>query len=82
MLRKLLQDADDMFARLHKTSRIKMIERGGVKIASMLVRADPWKGGACGRERCLPCSNHQEKGKLGKCIQESVGSLYAGMQRM
>ena len=35
--------------------RVKVVEKSGTTLRSVLVRSDPWVGGKCGRKRCLPC---------------------------
>ena len=43
-LRRALQDADNRFAKIHNTGGVRMVEMGGTKLSTLLVRADPWGG--------------------------------------
>ena len=40
-LRRMLQSKDDLFAKLHNTSSVRMVENGGVKLSALLCKADP-----------------------------------------
>ena len=44
-------------------SRLKVVERAGVKLMDMLTRANPWKGQDCGRQKCLLCETKKYTGK-------------------
>ena len=35
--------------------RVKVVEKSGTTLRSVLVKSNPWAGGKCGRRRCLPC---------------------------
>ena len=35
--------------------RVKVVERGGTTLRQLLVKSNPWAGGKCGREKCVPC---------------------------
>ena len=71
LLKKALQSADDMFARLHGIQGIKMVEEGGCKLTSLLSRADPWSGSVCGHQNCVPCTTSGVS-KGGTCSQENI----------
>ena len=43
--------------------RIKIVERSGTKLEDLLVKADPWKGKDCEREKCLLCLTKKRTGK-------------------
>ena len=70
-LRKALQAAEDKYARLNGTDKVRMVERGGRKIMQLLVRSDPWAGEPCGRQDCLPCTTGEE-GRTGICTKEGI----------
>ena len=44
---KLVQKAEDQFAKLAGLPRVKVVERGGTKISSLLCKSDPWARGVC-----------------------------------
>ena len=67
----MMQKAEDRFAKLVGIQRVKMVEKGGRKLSQLLIQKDPWKNEACGREKCLPCRNDDEK-KKGDCQKESI----------
>ena len=46
--------------------RVKIVEKSGTTLKSVLVRSDPWAGGKCGRKRCLPCKEGVENSKFRK----------------
>ena len=48
--------------------RIKIVERAGVMLKSLLHKANPWEGAQCGRGDCLVC--RQDNGK--SCRQRNV----------
>ena len=52
-LRKLLQKQDNKFSALHGEPGVRMVEEGGIKLSSILCKADPWAGGSSGRPHCL-----------------------------
>ena len=51
----------------HRGFRIKMVERCGASIKSVLQKSDPWNGD-CNRERCFPCRS----GNIGKCNKTNI----------
>ena len=46
--------------------RVKIVERSGSSMKSMLVRSDPFEGGKCSRENCLPCKAGAKNSKCSK----------------
>ena len=48
-LAKRIQKDEDMFAKLYNVPKIKIVERGGRKLSSLLCRADPFQNQPCGR---------------------------------
>ena len=44
--------------------RMKMVEKAGVKVSSMLTDSDPWSGLDCARESCWLCETKLATGKL------------------
>ena len=90
VLAKMLQQTDDRLAKETGQKKIKMVERGGATLKSILSRLNPWGKEGCTRSDCFPCKG--EKGKGGNCQAEScvyrinceeckgrgVASLYIG----
>lgn len=75
LLMKIMQKTEDKFCKLHGTPRVRKVERGGIKIEEMLCKANPWGGGHCGREDCLPCEKGEgEDGERarGRCQTEGL----------
>ena len=50
-------------------SSMRLVERAGTHLKSLLVKSNPWASNGCGREMCTSCS--QEK-KGGECSRRSV----------
>ena len=72
-LARSLQTEDDVFAKLHHVSRVKFIERGGIKVKDILGRKDPWAPKSCGRQDCMVClSTIKKEGVPTTCFQENV----------
>ena len=72
-LTKELREAENAIG--EKTgSKLKMVERCGVKIADILTCSDPWKGKDCLRDGCLLCRTKSKTGKLQSqdCKRRSV----------
>ena len=67
-LRKLLQEEDDKLTKMLGMKRVRFVERGGVSIASILCRSNPWREQMCQRKGCQICRG----GKGGECRVESV----------
>ena len=60
VLAKLLQEAEDGMA--HMTGfRIRMTEMSGSKLCHLLPNTNPWSGVQCGRQKCTPCAQGEEK---------------------
>ena len=69
--------------------RVKIVEKSGTTLKSVLVRSDPWAGGKCGRKRCLPCEAGVDNSKCRKinilyestcqeCLREGEDFTYVG----
>ena len=58
-LAKRLQKVEDDTAKV-TCSRVR-VERAGTTIRRILHRSNPWAGGNCSREKCLPCFNSDGK---------------------
>ena len=54
ILAKRLQKVENNISRL-TGERIKIVERSGRTIKQLMIKSNPWAGGPCGREKCLPC---------------------------
>ena len=37
--------------------KVKVVEKGGTTLKQLLHKSNPWAGGYCGRENCLPCKS-------------------------
>ena len=76
LLAKMIQKEEDMFARVHRIPRIKVIERTGSRIVDTLSRKDPWAPHSCGRPLCMICNSSyvakKDKHKAAACGRESV----------
>ena len=57
VVRRKMQEADNLIAEAKRTPGIRFVERcGGATIAELLGRSNPWaKMWECGRQQCLPC---------------------------
>ena len=75
-LARTIQESEDKFSRLHKTARVKVMERGGKKIVDILSKKDPWAPGKCDREGCMVCNSlrveKKDKNKSATCSKESI----------
>ena len=54
-LRKKLQEKEDELARVFNRKRVKIRERGGPSLESMLCRKNPWGEVLCERSDCRVC---------------------------
>lgn len=70
-LSKKIQAVDDKFAKLQGMKRIKVVERVGRKLESILMRNDPWGGNECRRQECGICGGGED-GKKGRCLREGI----------
>ena len=54
--------------------RLKIEERGGVKLEDILVKKNPWEGNHCERKRCLLCETklREEKIKKKSCSKRNL----------
>ena len=67
-LRKQLPEEDDRLTEMLGMKRVRFVERGGVSIAALLCRSNPWREQKCKRANCQICRG----GKGGECHVESV----------
>ena len=67
---RTLLDPDDEFVIGTRQKRIKVIERVGPTLESLLCKASPWKFAGCNRESCFPCQHGGGSG--GECDSEGV----------
>ena len=54
-------------------ARIRVVERGGTQLQSILSNNKPWKGARCGRTDCHPCVQPGEKVKDCRSLKERAG---------
>ena len=66
-LKRKLQEAESFINGRNKTCHVRMIERPGQTMASLLFNKHPWSQESCGRETCLPCQT-----KAGSCRKSNV----------
>ena len=50
-------------------TKVKIVERAGIGLKTVLVNPNPWAKQACGRIKCLPC---QEEKNAGTCKKRSI----------
>jgi hypothetical protein len=48
-------------------SRMKVVEKGGIKLVDLLHKANPWAGQDCGRDRCMLCKTKKGKKNSQDC---------------
>ena len=55
-------------------TRVKIVERAGVKLQDLLTTSNPWKGADCGRQNCLICLTKQltDKNLRQECTRRSL----------
>ena len=61
-LKKELQSVEEFMNGKNKTGKIRIVERAGPKLNTLLCNKTPWKKEWCGRDNCPPC-----KTKPGSC---------------
>ena len=59
-------------------TRVKIVERAGVKLQDLLRTSNPWKGADCGRQNCLICLTKQltDKNLRQECTRRSLVSFW------
>ena len=72
-LAKLLRDNEEKLESMTGT-RLKIIERTGVKIQDMLTKSNPWQGQDCLRQNCLLCNSKTRTGKATsqECMKRNI----------
>ena len=63
-----MREAEEVLARITGW-RVKIVERSGTTMKQLLVKADPWDGGTCGREECMPCKSGEDNSK---CFKRNI----------
>ena len=43
-------------------NRVKIVEKAGMSLKSVLVKPNPWANIHCGRQQCLPCADEKSQG--------------------
>ena len=72
-LARSIQWEEDIFARLHRIGRVKVVERGSQRLMDLLGKKDPWAKSSCMRPDCMTCSSaNKKKGSSMSCGQESI----------
>ena len=54
-LKKELQKAEEFLNGNSRVGKVRITERAGPKMSTLLTNRTPWKKEWCGRENCLPC---------------------------
>ena len=72
-LAKRLRENEEKLAKITNT-KIKIVERTGVKLQDLLTKANPWKGHDCETKNCLLCYTKlkTEKNQTQDCHQRNV----------
>ena len=72
-LAKLLRENEEKLVKI-TDSKIKIVERTGIKIQELLTKSNPWKGNDCERENCLLCYTklRTEKLRTQECHQRNI----------
>ena len=72
-LAKMLRTNEEQLAKITK-SKVKIVERAGVKIQDILTSSNPWKGDDCLRTNCMLChtKNKTEKNTKQDCHKRSL----------
>ena len=72
-LAKQLRESEEKLYSATKT-RVKIVERAGVKLQEMLTQSDPWKGKDCERDGCLLCNTKilTEKYQTQECTKRNI----------
>ena len=54
--------------------KLKIVERAGKSLTSMLTKSNPWGGNDCGRSGCLLCQTKADTGKnlLQSCSKRNI----------
>ena len=71
ILQRKIQEAEDQFTAGTRLKRIRVVERGGIKLKDLLCAGDPWSSEICEREECLPCGSRESGGGI-NCQKENV----------
>ena len=62
ILAKNLRAVEESMETLSGT-KMKIVEKAGIQLKSILVKTNPWSGLDCRREGCLPCATRTETGE-------------------
>ena len=54
--------------------KLKIVERGGIKLEHILVKKNPWEGECCDRKSCLLCNTKRraDKPKMKSCTKRNL----------
>jgi hypothetical protein len=55
-----------------KGTSMKLVQKGGRKTSSSLVRSNPFPIGHCGRKKCQICEQEGEEGSGGRCYEGGI----------
>ena len=62
-LAKLLRENEEKLEKMTRT-KLKIVERTGIKIVDLVTRSNPWQGHDCTRQNCTLCVTKLRTGKL------------------
>ena len=71
VLQKKLQEVEDKYVAGTNKKKIKMVERGGVRLRDLLCQKDAWSKRRCEIGSCLPCQSKEKDGGI-SCQKESI----------
>ena len=86
-LKNKIQKVEDSMLRGKSTGRIRVVERLGPSISTLLCNPAPWRSSHCGRPNCAPCKSKEGSCKSRgvtyeicclDCKEEGVRSVYLG----
>ena len=81
VLKKKLQSLEDSLQGRRIYGRIKMVERVGPQIGSMLRNNTPWVKDSCGRQNCAPCKNQPGTCRANNCTYRISCTLCLSLGR-
>ena len=60
--------------------RIRVVERGGVKLKDLLCVGDPWVGQRCERQEYLPCRGRENDSRGIHCQKENITYIFTCLE--
>ena len=72
VLRKEIQEAENLVNAGNKVTKVKVVERNGMKIADQLCNRTPWRNEECNNQECIPCIYKPGSCRKRNCVQGSL----------